>query len=155
MTVPNPAVHRCGTACALGRERAKEDPMSQPSRGWRTAALVTLAALALSLVGAAPLRAAGGVATVQIEQPTEGQHVLGPVTIRGWAADLDQTLGTGVDQLVVTLDAPINQGQRLGDATTGLDRPDLVSTTNNPNLANAGFSFTWDSTTTAPGTHGL
>src|SRR5437763_6848774 len=116
------------------RERlgSGEEPLVR--RLGRPSAVALSLALALALPGAGLARAAG-VATVQIDQPAAESHVAGSVAVVGWAADTEAAGGTGVDQIVLTLDGPLNQGTRLGPATIGVSRPDVASALANPNLA--------------------
>lgn len=123
---------------------------------WRLPWLAVLALLAVlaSLVGPASARAQG-VATIQIDQPVEAARVSGAVTVSGWAADLTASGGSGIDEIRLTLDGPVNAGQNLGSAAIGVAREDVAAAMGNPNLAGSGYLFTWDTTSTAPGTHAL
>jgi hypothetical protein len=63
--------------------------------------------------------------------------------ISGWAADVQATSGTGVQQLVVFLDGPSDRGRLLGWARYGLPRPDVATALNNPGASASGFELVW------------
>jgi len=82
---------------------------------------------------------------VQIDIPANGSTVAGPVTVSGWTLD-NATVINGVQVLV--------DGSPVGTATYGIYRPDVCNVyPGRPGCPNVGYSFTWDSTTVAPGNH--
>src|SRR5688572_3660596 len=50
-----------------------------------------------------------------VESPGDGATLpLGPLTISGWAADLNSTAGTGISEVRIALDADRSEGRRVG-----------------------------------------
>jgi len=91
-----------------------------------------------------------------VESPAEGATVpAGPLTITGWAADINSTEGTGIDEVRVSLDADPDQGGVPVSATYGIDRPDIAELLGDPRFTASGFTLAWDSTSTTPGPHVL
>jgi hypothetical protein len=112
--------------------------------------------LALSLaIHAAP--ASGQSSTeIMVDVPTAGSTVASgtQVLIGGWAVDRNATSGTGIDQVRVYLDGPMEGGGTLlGNATLGVSRPDVAQALGNQAYANAGYNFLWTPTNLSGGSH--
>lgn len=103
-----------------------------------------------SVVWAAP-SADASTTLVVIDAPrgTAGTEL----EVRGWAADPGAPGGTGVDRVDVYLDGERDAGgTRLGQATYGLQRPDVAAHLRSPQFLLSGFALR---TTVAPGPHTL
>ena len=92
---------------------------------------------------------------IVVESPTEnGTIQQGTTTIQGWAIYQTANLDTGVTDVHVWLDTPAPNGQFLGGARYGIDRPDVASLYGET-YRYSGFELTWDARAVAPGTHTL
>jgi len=91
------------------------------------------------------------VAELPVENATLQQ---GTTTIQGWAIYQTANLDTGVTNIHVWLDAPSPNGQFLGGATYGIERPDVASLYGET-YRYSGFELTWDTLAVSPGTHTL
>jgi hypothetical protein len=92
---------------------------------------------------------------MNVDLPTDGATVHGPVTIAGWAFDPQAWTGSGVGAVHVwafRVDAPSAAPQFLGTAAIGLARPD-VAAASGAQFGGAGFSLT--TTALAPGEYDL
>jgi GH25 family lysozyme M1 (1,4-beta-N-acetylmuramidase) len=88
---------------------------------------------------------------MNVDLPTDGATVHGPVTLAGWALDPQAWTGSGIGAVHVWAfrrDAPTTGPQFLGTATLGLARPD-VATAFGAQFGGPGFSLT--TSTLAPG----
>ncbi len=92
---------------------------------------------------------------IAVEQPAAGASVQGLVAIGGWAVDEAAPTGTGVDQMQLYVDGPYPSGTLVAVMNYGLSRPDVGAYLGNARFNNSGYSYTWDSTTVAPGSHSL
>jgi RHS repeat-associated protein len=72
----------------------------------------------------------------------------GSVTVGGWAADPSQNPGAPASRVEIEID-----GQYLGTATLGFQRPDVVNITSRPDFLNSGWYFTGPITNVDPGEH--
>ncbi len=141
----------------------------------RRAGLIVLAVLALSLAPPAPqfswgpydeitpprIGGPGGRAwaapvadasstLIAIDAP-RGGNTSTQLAVRGWAADPSARGGTGVDRVEVYLDGERDAGgTRLGQATYGLQRPDVAAHLGSQQFLLSGFAL---QTTVAPGPH--
>ncbi|HEY3836791.1 MAG TPA: Ig-like domain-containing protein, partial [Bryobacteraceae bacterium] len=89
------------------------------------------------------------VPSVSIDAPVNNSSISGSVTVTGWALDNTSEPGTAISQVQVFLD-----GALMGNATYGLDRPDICGLyPNRPGCPNVGYSFTLNANTLVPGTH--
>jgi hypothetical protein len=84
------------------------------------------------------------LASFDTPQP-QNSILLGPVTFRGWAIDLNAR----VNHVTVAIDGAVR-----GTAAYGVSRPDVCSAyPNSPNCPDVGWTFDFDSTQLANGTH--
>jgi N-acetylmuramoyl-L-alanine amidase len=74
----------------------------------------------------------------------------GSVVLWGWAVDRAAKVGTGVSRVVVYLD-----GDLLGDAIYGLDRPDVAAALGSTRFAASGYSYSLDLSSASPGQHSI
>ncbi|HEY7067024.1 MAG TPA: hypothetical protein VII06_36500 [Chloroflexota bacterium] len=113
--------------------------------GLRRAGLIVLAALGLSfaiggLAWAAPEADASSTLIV-IDSP-KGGNTSTQIEVRGWAADPNARGGTGVDRVDVYLDGERDAGgTRLGQATYGLQRPDVAANLGSQQFLLSGFAL--------------
>ena len=118
----------------------------------RRAGLILLAVLGLTLAPpawAAPVADASSTLVV-IDAP-RGGNTSTQLEVRGWAADPNARGGTGVDVVEVYLDGERDAGgTRLGQATYGLQRPDVAANLGSQQFLLSGFAL---QTTVAPGPH--
>ena len=89
-----------------------------------------------------------------IEQPNAGAFVAGMVTLSGFAIDLADPTGTGIDAVRVYVDGPADVGALIGDATYGLDRPDIAAQYG-ARFGPSGWELAWNTRGVAPGAHQL
>lgn len=98
---------------------------------------------------AAPLADAGSTLVV-IDAPRGGTTGTA-LEVRGWAADPTAHVGTGVDRVEIYLDGERDAGgTRLGQATYGLQRPDIVAHLGGQQFLLSGYAL---QTTVSPGPH--
>src|SRR4051812_16449375 len=108
-----------------------------------------VAGLEARVAWAAPAADAGSTLVV-IDAP-RGGNTSTQIEVRGWAADPNARSGTGVDQVEVYLDGDRDAGgSRVGQATYGLQRPDIVGNLGSQQFLLSGFAL---QTTVAPGPH--
>jgi hypothetical protein len=101
------------------------------------------------LAWAAP--AADTASTLVVIDAPKGGNTSTQIEVRGWAADPNASNGTGVDRVEVYLDGERDaSGTRVGQATYGLQRPDVVGHLGSQQFLLSGFSL---QTTVAPGPH--
>jgi RHS repeat-associated protein len=74
----------------------------------------------------------------------------GSITVSGWSAEPDQNPGAPVARVEVEID-----GQFLGLATLGGQRPDVASASNRPDYLSSGWTFTGPVTNVDPGEHSI
>jgi RHS repeat-associated protein len=74
----------------------------------------------------------------------------GNISVNGWAAEPDQNPGAPVSRVEIEID-----GQYLGLATLGSQRPDVASASNRPDFLNSGYSFIGPVTNVDPGEHSI
>jgi hypothetical protein len=79
---------------------------------------------------------------VQIEDPKLGGLVAGTFQVKGWAVDRNSPDGPAVDKVTLFLDVVSDAG-KLGDATLGIDRPDVAALLGEPKYLKSGWMFTW------------
>lgn len=79
---------------------------------------------------------------VQIDEPKLGGVIAGTVQVNGWAVDRNSTDGPAVETVSLYLDS-INADSKLGDATLGLDRPDVATLLDEQKYLKSGWMFTW------------
>jgi len=102
----------------------------------------------------APLAGEDPQVALLLETPLKGDTLAGPLVVAGWAADPRAGGGPGVDvdNIQVWLGAP-ERGRFLGRADI-VPRPDVPERLN-ANFEVAGFRWTWDPCTLAPGPWGI
>jgi hypothetical protein len=89
--------------------------------------------------------------SVWIDVPANGSTVSGTVTLKGWALDNRQAIGTAIGSVSVLLD-----GSTLGNATYGTARPDVCKVyPGRPGCPNVGFSYDLNTANINPGPHTL
>lgn len=88
-----------------------------------------------------------------IDLPVPGATVYGSVRVAGWAIHPDVGVGTGVDSIHIYLDAPAGQGQPVGAAVYGLDRPDVAIAFGSPRFRLSGWNFDLNTANLASGPH--
>jgi hypothetical protein len=76
---------------------------------------------------------------MEINAPTAGQIVSGTINVGGWAVDLGEWSGPGVDQVHI-----YNGSTFLGAASYGFNRSDVASAFGDARFANSGFGFSLD-----------
>jgi Big-like domain-containing protein len=108
--------------------------------------------LLITPVAAAPL-AFPTDPLVQIDEPKLGAFVDGVVEVTGWAVDRNGTDGPDIDRVTVYLDG-VSKDKKLGEATYGLDRPDVVTSLDEPKYLKSGWTFSWTAGT-VEGNHTL
>jgi hypothetical protein len=87
---------------------------------------------------------------VVIDAP-KGGNTSTQIEVRGWAADPSARGGTGVDRVEVYLDGERDAGgTRIGQATYGLQRPDVAANLGGQQFLLSGFAL---QTTVEPGPH--
>ena len=74
----------------------------------------------------------------------------GSITVSGWSAEPDQNPGAPITRVEVEID-----GQFLGLATLGGQRPDVSSAWNRPDFLSSGWTFTGPVTNVDPGEHSI
>jgi hypothetical protein len=119
--------------------------------------LAAIVAIAFPVVPALGQTTGTSTTRVEIDSPAEGATVTNgtQLLIGGWAAD-PAGPGTGVDAVRIYLDGPMDTGGRLlGNATIGVSRPDVASSTGNPAYATAGFNYPWTPSGLSGGAHTL
>jgi hypothetical protein len=79
---------------------------------------------------------------LQIDEPKLGAFVNGVVEVKGWAVDRNATDGPDIDRVTVYLDG-VGNDQKLGEATYGLDRPDVAALLDEPKYLKSGWTFSW------------
>jgi hypothetical protein len=79
---------------------------------------------------------------VQIEDPKLGGLVAGTFQVKGFAVDRNSTEGPAVDKVTLYLDVVSDAG-KLGDATIGIDRPDVATLLGDPKYLKSGWMYTW------------
>lgn len=89
-----------------------------------------------------------------IEQPPAGAVVGGLITLSGFAIDLASAAGTGIDMVYVYLDGSSATGAFIGQATYGLNRPDMAAQYG-ARYGPSGWELAWDTSAAAPGMHQL
>jgi hypothetical protein len=110
---------------------------AEHARAWRTVAW------------AAPTADAGSTLVV-IDAPRGGTAGT-TLEVRGWAADPAARGGTGVDRVEIYLDGERDAGgARLGQATYGLQRPDIAAHLGSQQFLLSGYAL---QTTVSPGPH--
>jgi len=117
--------------------------------------VILLAGLGLSLAPPAVLSsaapAADAASTLIVIDAPKGGNTSTQLEVRGWAADPNARNGTGVDSVEVYLDGERDAGgTRLGQATYGLQRPDVAANLGSQQFLLSGFAL---QTTVAPGPH--
>ncbi len=120
--------------------------------------LIVMAAVVAVGMLPVPASAQPAATTVvtSVDAPSPGATLENGVQIfiGGWAVDRSATSGTGIDEVRVYLDGPMNAGGTLlGNATLGFSRPDVAQALGNPAYANAGFNFDWTPTQLSGGSH--
>jgi RHS repeat-associated protein len=88
-----------------------------------------------------------------VSNATNGSNTIslgGNITVVGWAAEPDQNPGAPVSRVEIEID-----GQYLGLATLGGQRPDVASASNRTDFLNSGYSFTGPVTNVDPGEHSI
>lgn len=88
-----------------------------------------------------------------LEKPEVNSSVGGVVKIEGWAIDMADKSGPGIDAVHVYLDGGPGQGLYLGPATYGVERPDVATHFGDARFTKSGFVFSWDSKDVRPGAH--
>jgi hypothetical protein len=111
----------------------------------------TVGTQAVILVMAPPAAAAVEYPTdplVHIDDPRLGAHVSGTVEVKGWAVDRNSkdNDGPGIERVSIYLDRIANDS-KLGDATLGLNRPEVAETLEEPRFLTAGWTFSWNAGT--------
>ena len=93
---------------------------------------------------------------VSVERPAENTTIQEDTyPIRGWALHQTTSPNTGVTDVHIWLDAPSPpNGQFLGGARYGIERPDIASLYGEK-YRYSGFELTWDTHTVTPGVHTL
>jgi hypothetical protein len=107
---------------------------------------ITIRPMTSVAAGTSPIR-------MNVDLPTDGATVPGPVTIAGWALDPQAWTGAGIGAVHVwafRVDAPSTGPQFLGTAALGLPRPDVANAFG-AQFGQAGFSLT--TTALAPGAY--
>jgi len=89
-----------------------------------------------------------------VDFPRPDSTISGTYTIIGYALDRNSTSGTGIDEVKVYLDGPMESGTLLGNAGF-YDRPDVAEYYKNNNLVNCGFKLAWDTSSVSKGSHTL
>jgi hypothetical protein len=79
---------------------------------------------------------------VQIDEPRVGGLIAGTIQVTGFAVDRNSTDGPAVDKVTLYLDGVSDAG-KLGDATLGLDRPDVATLLGEPKYLKSGWTFSW------------
>lgn len=90
---------------------------------------------------------------VRFELPAAEAKVKGPVDVTGWAIDRTDEEGNGISKVTLYLDGT-DESNQLGDATLGVESPDLVELYGE-RFGDAGWIFGWDTTDVEPGMHTL
>ncbi len=81
-----------------------------------------------------------------IDQPTEGQSVVGSVSVGGWVADAGAFSSPGITDVHVAVN-----GTFVGAATYGGSRPDVAAALSDSRFTNTGFAFSFDIASFSPG----
>jgi hypothetical protein len=98
---------------------------------------------------AAPDADAGS--TLVVVDAPKGGNTSTQIEVRGWAADPSARGGTGVDRVEMYLDGERDAGgTRVGQATYGLQRPDVAANLGGQQFLLSGFAL---QTAVAPGPH--
>ncbi len=90
-----------------------------------------------------------------IDSPATGQTVSASVRLSGWAIHPEVGVGTGVDSVHVYLDGFAGQGQAVGVASYGIDRPDVANAFGNQRFRLSGYALDWNMAGLSPGNHTL
>jgi hypothetical protein len=90
---------------------------------------------------------------IQIDEPKLGVFITGTVEVNGWAVDRNGKEGPEIERVTVYLDGVAGEN-KLGDATYGLDRPDVAGLLDEPRFSKSGWTFSW-SAGTVEGNHTL
>ncbi len=86
-----------------------------------------------------------------IDGPKERETVSGQFDIRGWSADRTVFENPSIASIEVYLNGPRDFGKFLGNASLGLQRPDVVDVLGNENYLPSGYSFSFDASGLEPG----
>ncbi|HZT08905.1 MAG TPA: kelch repeat-containing protein [Chloroflexota bacterium] len=93
--------------------------------------------------------------TITLDAPAENATLRDPAVATGWAADLADSSGSGIDAVHIYLDGEAGgTGVGLGEATTGLPRPDVAAAYGQAR-ERSGWSFPIDLRTASLGGHAL
>jgi Big-like domain-containing protein len=90
---------------------------------------------------------------IQIDEPKLGAFVNGVVEVKGFAVDRNAEDGPDIERVTVYLDG-LDNDKKLGDATYGLDRPDVATLLDEPKYLKSGWTFSW-AAGTVEGNHTL
>ena len=93
--------------------------------------------------------------TMAIDSPASGAHVIGGVTLSGWAINRKYGPNAGVDQVIVYLDGEARTGTYLGQASYGDLRTDVGAAFGDARFNTSGWHLTWNSASVSPGAHTL
>lgn len=86
-----------------------------------------------------------------VDNPKQNSILKDKVNISGWAANINPPDNPYIDKVEIYLDGPKDFGKFLGEATYGLDRPDVAKALNNENYTKSGYVFTYDLSNFEPG----
>jgi hypothetical protein len=120
------------------------------------AGLAVLTAVALPALPAQG-QTVSGTTRIAVDTPTEGATVTNgtQILIGGWAVDTAGP-GTGVDQMRVYLDNPMDSGGRLlGTADYGVSRADVAASLGTAAFTSSGFNYLWTPSGLTGGSHTL
>ena len=100
--------------------------------------LVATASLPLTILPVLPSSTSGQASRGSIDHPADSSLLDLPVTIRGWAAIVGSSDGTGVGTVEIW-DGPRESGRLLTEAIYGTYRPDFAQVFDDPRLASSGW----------------
>jgi len=79
-----------------------------------------------------------------IDGPKDSETVSGQFQIMGWSADAMVAESPAISSIEVYLNGPRDFGRFLGNASLGLERPDVVEVLSNQDYLFSGYSFSFD-----------
>jgi hypothetical protein len=79
-----------------------------------------------------------------IDSPRQGETVMAAFDIEGWSANRRVFEGPAISHIEIYHDGPKGFGRHIGNASLGIQRPDVVEVLGNPNYLGSGYKFSFD-----------
>src|SRR5262249_46458813 len=130
-----------GLGLLVGDTSIKEPMVAQLPRLSRGTSVALASLLLVQLATWQATRAQSCNVRLSLDNPEDGAQVIPEQTVSGWAVDLAATSGTGIDNVVVSLDGPLDSPdyRLVGVATYGAAREDIAQNLGDERYTPSGF----------------